>query len=520
MRIQLWTLVALIALSPLGAVIAVPVVEARVRLDPPFAIISLVFKNFSASALTFDLGNHSRYLEYSFAIANDSVIQGVLNGTMLHFNASGGKAIIEVWTVFKNFKYEFHTVTVTIPAPLTPLEARECNFLLIVHDLPSQPTVVSSPFNVSMGYNTTLQHYVSGSTRAGPAGNLTLNLGSANIAPAIVKVDRTIIIDSERTVIIDSLTLQGLVENGLANITLIYSESLNVEGVGGLLGPYPPTHYSVTYASNATKVAIKLLAPPRRIGDFSYLWVKLSKETITKDDKVALPAFLSIGRYVQNLTVVVKVRGELHELNQAQTEGGFRIYRFPQLKVLGRDADPYVVLGGRLLPPQQPNYPLLIALLAALAAAGYLASARGASPEAAAVVEEVKITSELARVLKERSSNLDALLDAWSKYNSGRLGRQAYKQALFRYRRRESELKKQGRGLVSGQEAALKLLEMLDGLFLEIDRCLSEIEDVQTRASRGLITEKERRERTSAINEKLQRIRDEIIDLVEHATQS
>lgn len=520
MRKLAWTLIALSILVACSAA-ATPSVEAEARIEPPYAIVKLTVRGLLTSTLTLDLGNFSSLVEYTFAVTDGVVTHGSLNGSKLVFQTPVQGVDHNIYIVLRTFKYEFYNVIYSLPAPLVPIEALPCNFSLEIRDLPSMPTVTHSTFNVTTGYNESLRYYIRGATFAEePSANLTFSLGITQLPPAVKKLERTLVIDAQRVTIIDNFTLQGLSAYSSESLVLTYPLGLDVEGVGGLLGPYPPARYSVTRTENSTRISISLLAPPAGEGDLAHVWVRLSSPLVSRGDRYAIPTFVGVGCYVQNLTVTVKVRGELMGLGGGWLEDGYRVYRLPSRRLLGNEVDPYLVLEGRLQPPHQPNYPLLSAVLAALAALGYLMFMRsGRAPSTAASVE-VKLTSELVETLRERSSNLASLLDSWGRYNSGKLSRQAYRQAVLRYRRRETELKKRSRDAAVKSEEALRLLDRIDNLFSEVDKCLNSFEELKTSMDKGFIPEREGRRRIAELEERLQRIRDELDELISRYTEA
>lgn len=505
----------LLSLVPFSAA-AAPSVEARVRIEPPYVVINLTVRDLPVSKLTFDVGNFSRLIEYAFAVTNGVVAYGSLEGSKLIFQTPASRGDHTLYVVLRSFKYEAYSVIFSIPTPLVPIEALPCNFSFTIYGLPSMPSVIQSPFNVTTGYNESLRYYITATTTAAeePSANLTFSLSAARLPPAIKKLERTLIIDSQRVTIIDNLTLQGLASYTSDSINLTYPLDLGVEGIGGLLGPYPPTRYSVTRIGNSTRISIPLLAPPSSEGDLAYVWVKLSSPLLSQGNRYMIPAFLGVGYYVQNLTITLKVRGELTGLGSGALEDGYRVYRLPERRLLGVEVDPYVVLEGHLQPPQHPNYLLLSAVIAAFAALGYFMFSRGgrAAPTVASV--EVKLTSQLIKVLREREDNLDAFLDSWSKYGSGKLSRQAYRQAVLRYRRREAELRRLAREEAPRSEESLKLLDRVDNLFLEVDIILNRFEELKNSIDKGFITDREGRRKIAELDEKLQRIRDELEELI------
>jgi len=517
MRSASWAVLVLMAVSvTLPATLASPRVEARVRFDAPFVVMALKVENVTSATLTLDLGNYSERLVYHFAVAKGSLVETSLNGTLLKVD-TGGASSIEVWAVLRTLKVEGERVLIDLPSPLVPLEANESVYTLLLYDLPAQPTALPpSPLNISSGYNETLRYYATGAAKVkpGPAGNLTLDLGFPYLPPALAKVERTLEVDSLRTVLIDNLTLVGLGSRQLANISLEYPAHLRVEGVGGLLGPYPPASYTVSYRGNRTLVTIRLLAPPHSPGDVAYVWVKLSCPTLLTDGSVRLPALMSIGRFVENLTVTLRVRGELEGLGRGEAEDSCRVYRLPSRKLLGGEVDPYLVLRGRLLPPPQPNYAALAALLVAFASLGYVAARPRRGTTQRPVVSEVRVTSELLNVLRERKANVEELARALDDYATGRLSAPLLRRVISRYKQREAMLRRRAREVAQGEGESV-LLGRVDELLSRVDRCLSDLAEIHEKVRRGFVSEREKRDTLRSIVEELWKIRSEIESLLE-----
>lgn len=490
--------------------LAAPVVEMRARVEPPYVVVHLLGRGFQAASATIDLGNFSRYLEYATAVINGTRSPLRVQGGKLSFGLTAGGGF-ELWLALNTTLRGAGVLYVSLPAPLVPVEARDCNFTLTVSDLPSYPSVVSSPFNVSVSYGG--QRYslrAALSVEAPRVGNLTFSVLATMLAPSIERLDRTLYVDAQHLTIVDNFTLVGFAGRSQGNVTLTYPGFVEVREVGGLLGPYPPTFYSVERQGDATVVSIRLLAPPEARGDRAIVWVKLSAPLSTVEGRYALPAFLSVGWYVSNLTITLKVRGELRGVERVGAEGGYTIYRLSGQKLLPEEADPYVLVEGHLYPPPTPNYLLIAALAVVLAAVGAVMRLR--RPKGELVAAEVRVSSELLAVLRERGSNLEAYLGVWGSYRRGKLSRQALRQAAQRYMRREAELRRLAEVLASSEEAR-ELLEKVDGIFAEVGRLLREAEEVVSGAGRRL-SERERERRLSDIERKLRESLDDLHEVL------
>ncbi|MEM1691412.1 MAG: hypothetical protein QXE91_03785 [Thermofilaceae archaeon] len=519
MRRIAWTLIMLLTLVPLSAT-AAPSVEAKARVEPPYVILTLSVQDLPTSTFTLDIGNFSHFLEYAFAVTNGAVAYGSLEGSKLIFQTKmvGNTTI---YMVLRTFKYEYHSIVFSLPAPLAPIETLPCNFSLTIYGLPSMPSVIQSPFNVTTGYNESLRYYIKGATVAEePWGNLTFSIGTTRLPPTIKRVERTLMIDAQRVIIVDNITLQGITDYNTESIDLTYPLSLDVEEVGGLVGPYPRALYTVTRTGNSTQVGISLLAPPAREGDLAFVWVKLSSPLLSKDNRYLIPAYAGIGHYVPSFTVTLKVRGSLTGLSEAAVEGDYRVYKLPERKLLGVEVDPYIMLEGSLLPPPQPNYLLISMIFAVIAALSYFMSSRVGRAAPTETRVEVKLTGELIAVLKERSDNLAAFLDSWSKYDKGKLSRQAYRQAVLRYRRRETELRRRAREVALKSEESLKLLDKVDNIFFEVEKLLNRLDELKTSMEKGLMPQTEGRRRITELNERLEQLRNELEELIVKYSES
>ena len=515
---------ALLLIAALGqAALGEPRVRIDARLDPPFLIEKLEVEGLEAvPRLTFNLSAYARAVEYAVAAAGGVTARGVLNGSLVTFDFGRPTAGASVWIVLRALNASGFVATLTAPLPLAPLEAGAANASFTVWGIPSDPLDVKSGINLSRGYSPDRLNYLRGNTTARP-GSLEVvevQLSASGLTPAVERLVRVVVVEPGSLTILDNYTLLGLAGQGASDVTFTYAAGLDLKSVKGLVAPYPPTLYSATRTCNSTVVRVSLIAPPQSAGDRAYVQLELSMPLRREGGAVEIPAFIGVGRYVPDARVLVKVRGTatfrgLNPVREWQ-EGDYRVYELGVFKLLGEGLEPRVYAEVALAPRAPTGYVAVSALLAAAAATAYLLHTRTRKESAAPAPAAAVVRGEFSAALRERVSNIEALVDAWDRYSAGRLSRQAYRQLVSKLKRREEELKKRCREEASA-EAAAQTLEKADKLVSEILSRLSKLEEAKLSMERGTLQRKEGKKLLNELRSSVAELLDELETLIEQS---
>lgn len=494
-----------------------PKVSVSARLDPPFVVEDVKVEGLEAvSTLTFNFTAAQGAIDYAVATTAEGVlVHGSLQDGLLRFDFGHPVTSARVWIVFRALNVSGGMATLTVPVPLAPLEVNEANASFIVWGIPSQPFDVTSRFNLSKGYSPELLNYLKGNTTSEP-GDLEVieaSFSASGLPPAIEHLTRVIVVEPGSLAIVDNYTLTGVSWRGASSVSFTYAADVELKSVKGLVTSYPPTHYSFTRLNGSTKIQVSLLAPPYGSGDKSHVQLELSVAPQGSGGVLRIPAFVSVGRYVPEVRVIVKVRGTavFHGPTPVKEwrENGYTVYELGTFKLLEEGAGGVVQAEVAFAPQAPTPYIAVGALLAVSIALAYLAFTKmrreGVAP---APVETVVVTSELSAALRERISNIEALLDVWDKYSSGKLSRQAYRQLASKLRRREEELRKRCREAALSEAKTTEKLDRVDKLVAEILSQLSKMEEAKTSVERGTLSKKEGKK----LLEKLQSGIAELID--------
>lgn len=500
-----------------------PRVRVDARLDPPFIVESLDVELASpSSSLAFNVSLAKRVLEYAVATAEGVAASGVLHGDALLFNFSRPVSSAKVWLVFRALNVSYGSAELAVPLPLAPLGVGPLNASFTVWDLPSQPLEVVSRFNVSKGFSPELQNFLSGNAtvEAGALEVIKVSFSATNLPPAIERLVRVIVVEPEALTVLDNYTLVGVAAEGASNVTFVYAADLELKGVRGLIGPYPPTYYSFTRLNGTTKVQLSLLAPPYEAGDRTYVELELTAPLKRADGALLLPALVAVGRYVPDMRVLVKVRGSavFHGIAPAgeHQDGDYRVYELEVGKFLGEGEEPFVKADVAFTPRAPTRYAALGALLVAFAAFAYLAFSKMKREGTAASAPPVAVVLESGAldVLKDRVANAEALLEVWEKYDAGKLSAQAYRQAVSRLRKREMELRRRCREAVSNSELIEKINEF-DRVIDEIFSKLSEMEEAKRNIEKGALPRREGRKRLDGLRNEVEELLDKLHSTVQ-----
>jgi len=492
-------LVLLLALSVSLVARGEPRVSVSARFDNPFLVEDVKVEGLEpVSTLTLNLSMVQSFVDHATAVAEGVMVNGSLQNGLLRFYFGRPVTSARVWVVFRALNVSGGVATLTVPVILAPLEVNEANTSFIVWGIPSQPFDVVSRFNVSKGYSPELLNYLKGNRTSEPGGLelVEVSFSASGLPPAIEQLTRTIVVEPGSLTILDNYTLTGVSWQGASSLSLTYAADVELKNVRGLVTSYPPTYYSFTRLNGSTKIQVTLLAPPYGAGDRSYVQLELSMVPQGVDSVFKIPAFVGVGRYVPEVRVLVKVSGTATFRGfipvKEWQEGGYRVYELGTFRLLGEGAERTVQAEVKFSPQVSVPYIIVGALLAALTALAYLAFTRARREKAApAPVETVVVTSELSEALKERVSNIEALLDTWYKYSAGRLSRQAYRQLVSKLRRREEELRKRCRDAALGEAGTAEKLDKVDELIAEILDRLSKMEEAKRSIERGTLSKRD-----------------------------
>ncbi|MCS7104469.1 MAG: hypothetical protein NZ954_02740 [Thermofilaceae archaeon] len=500
-------------------------IVVKARLDPPFVIEEMTIKvSESVRTLTFNTSLFTDAIDYFFAVAGGRVYRGIKNDTTLSFQFETPVNEAKVWIVVRALSTEGPLTSLTMPITLVPYEVRECNTSFLLYDLPAQPEITYSPFNLSSGYDEIFKNFLQGNSsgRAGEARNITLTLTGARLSPAVLNLTRTVILEARSIKLIDNYTFIGLSGYSTADLFFTYTVPLELANIRGLTGPYPPTQYTAEKLGNSTVLKISMLAPPYQRGDSAYLQLEFFYQNGNIGDRYKLPIFTGVGRYLQSLRIIVKVRGEITGIGslEGRQEGEYKVYEMGTFKLVGVEVDPIVEVEASLVPHRQFVSILGAVALTCIVAASYLLVLRRKKGEVQPLVEEVElVSSELSNTLAERLSNVEAMLEAWERFSSGRLSRQAYRQLSSRIRKREIELKKLSRDL-SKDGNITNIIEEIDKIIQQIEKNILEMEDIHRNIERGLIPKKEGKAKINSIERTIKELRNELEELINRLSSS
>lgn len=497
----------------------------KAHLDPPFVVEEITIKvSESVRTLTFNTSFFTHAIDYFFAVAGGRVYRGIKNNATLSFQFETPVNEARVWIVVRALSTEGPLTLLSIPATLVPYEVKECNVSFLLYDLPAQPEITYSPFNLSTGYNESFKNFLRGISlgQAGEVKNVNLTLTGARLSPSVLSLTRTVILEARSVKLIDNYTFVGLSGYSAADIFLTYTVPLELVNVRGLSGPYPPTQYTAEKVGDSTVLKISMLAPPYQKGDLAYLQLELFYQNGNTGNRHKLPIFMGVGRYLQSLRIIIKVRGEITGIKFIETrqEGEYRVYDIGTFKLVGVEVDPFVEVEASLVPHGQFVSIFGAVALTSIVAASYLLVSRRKRGGVQPLVKEVElVSSELSNTLAERLSNVEAMLEAWGKFSSGKLSRQAYRQLSSKIRKREIELKKLSKDL-SKDGKITNIIEEFDKIIQQIEKNILEMEDIYRNIERGLIPKKEGKAKINSIERTIKDLRNELEELINRLSSS
>lgn len=508
----------MIATALCRAAIGEPQIRISARLDPPFLVEEVEIEGLeAASKLTFNLSTYAQAVEYAAAMVNGAVVQGSVSGHLLIFDFGHPVTSAKARVVFRALNVSDTVAALAVPLPLAPLEANVANVSFTVWGIPSEPFDLVSNLNLSRGYSPDLLHYFKGAATSSAGGFevVKARFGASGLAPAVERLVRIVVVEPGSITILDNFTLLGLAERGGADVTFTYAASLDLKSVKGLVTPYPPTLYSVSRTGNSTIVRISLIAPLKSAGDRAYVQLEFSAPLRWEGKDVEIPVFVGVGRYISEARILVKLRGaasfrELSPIREWQ-EGEYRVCELGIFKLLGENAKTNIRAEVTFAPHAPTRYVAVGALLAAITALAFLLHSK-ARRGAAAPAPVVVVASEFSTALRERVSNIRALVSAWDRYSEGKLSRQAYRQLASKLKRKEEDLKGKCKERAS-TEVEVRALERFDELVREILSRLSKLEEAKHDMERGALPRKEGRKVLSELRDGVEDLLGELEEL-------
>lgn len=468
--------------------------------DPPYLIEEIRVRAPPLTSLAINLTKHVGETLYAVASAGGALYEGELGRGLISFKFREPVENVSILLVLKCANITGRAVELGAPLPLAPI-GYAANYTVLLRNLPSEPNIANSTISLRKGFNEEWGHYLraNGSASPGALGFVKLYSYITTPSPLVSRVERTIVVDGGGgAALIDNFTLVGLLNEPSRTLVLTYPSTVRVEGVEGLLGPYPSEDYTVEELDGELKLTIKLRAPPYKAGDRAHVWVKLRTTLKSEDGRYRIPAFLAVGHYVPLLVVRVKVRGsaDFYGLSASREwrEGEYMVYDIGSFKLVDEEHAPPLSVTLKLAPRHPPAYAIAAAaLVAASAAAGYFLRGRRFEERRGAVVEALKAAPELVRVLEERRRLVESLLDSWRRLEEGKLSRHAYRQIYSRLMHREGELRRRAAAMAREYPQAAERLSDFDQAVSAALSRLSRMEELLRRAGRGLIEKREYR---------------------------
>ncbi|MEM1508792.1 MAG: hypothetical protein QW096_02855 [Thermofilaceae archaeon] len=504
--------------------------ELNVKPDIPYIIEIINLKTSPVKTLSFNLSKFVKYIVYSAALSDEEVVKG---------NCENGIISFQFKMAHEEFKIAFvlHTVNktdtssqITIPLPLAPLE-QGSNFTLLIYELPSDPVINNPYLNFSKGFDSALGYYLryNGSAPSGSLYPIELEVRYSNPRPVIDSIVRTVKIEKEQVIFTDNYTLVGFFDQESSNLELFYPGNFIISSVIGLMGVYPSTSYSVDSLNNSLKLSVKLMAPPRRSGDRAYLTVTLKTPYKCSENGCELPLSVAVGHYVNNLTVMLRVHGELEfqglkpiNLKSVQSD---TVYILGSFNLLNNEfSNIKVWVKPKLATKLSPLYTVTLLLVAVIALyIGFTKTKNifsAKQPASTKVVEKVAPPQEVVDTVIDIITLLRNWLDECLKLSEGKITMRDYKQIVKENRRKYDSLrfKIEKISMELADDNMKSLIKNLNEKSYSLVKIFQQFENLRMIYDRRTITRKEYERQIAPLKENAQDILDSLESLLKALT--
>ncbi len=491
--------------------------ELQVKPDIPYIIEVIDLKvTPPLRSLNFNLSKFSKYVVYTAALAGEEVVKGVHKNGIISFQFERAYEEFKVTLVLRTVNKTYGAYgLLTIPLPLAPL-GQGSNFTLLIHGLPSDPVISDTHLNFSKGYDTILGYYLrlNGSAPSGYLHLIELQVTYTNPKPVIDSIIRTVKIEKEQVIFIDNYTLVGFFDREHSDLELFYPSHFTVDSVRGLMGTYPPTSYRVDPRNDSLKLSVMLMAPPRRSGDRAYLTITLKTPYKCGEDGCELPLLVAVGRYVNNLTVMLRVHGELEIRDLKPIRSmyiqGDTVYLLGSFSVLDNEFSRIKIwVSPRFSAKLSPLYTVASLLVAAIALSIGFVKAKtalsGKKPASIKAAGRAAPPREVVDAMRDLALLLKGWLDECLELSEGKITIRDYSQMAKENKRRYDSLRLKIEKISTGLPDDIKsLIKSFSEKSYSLTRTLHQLENLRTMYDRRMITKREYEQRSAALKEAAQ----------------
>lgn len=505
--------------------------ELSVKPDVPYIIEIISLRTSPVKTLSFNLSKFSEYVVYSAALSGGKVVKGNYENEIVSFQFEKEYEEFKVALVLHTVNKIDTSSQLTIPLLLAPLE-QGSNFTLLIYGLPSDPVINDLYLNFSKGFDAVLGYYLrhNGSAPPGSLYPIELEVRYSNPKPVIDNIVRTIKIEKDQVIFIDNYTLIGFFDQESSNLELFYPDNFTVNSVTGLMGAYPPTSYSVDLLNNSLlKLSVKLIAPPRRSGDRAYLTVTLKTPYKCGENGCELPLSVAVGHYVNNLTVMIRLHGELEfqglkpiNLMSVQSD---TVYVLGSFSVLDNEFSSIKVwVKPKFATRLSPLYAVAFLLVAAVALSIGFIKAKNAfsakQPASAKAVERIAPPREVADTVMDMILLLRSWLDGCLKLSEGKITMRDYRQIVKENRKKYDSLrfKIEKISIELPNDIIKSLIKNFNEQSYSLVKTFYQFENLKTMYDRRTITRKEYEQQIAALKETAQDILDSLESLLKSLT--
>lgn len=509
-------IVAIMALTVCAKAFGEVNLELQVKPDVPY-IVEII--NLKAAPplrnLNFNLSKFSEYVVYSAALAGEEVVKGVCENGIISFQFEKAYEEFKVALVLRTVNKTNVYGLLTIPLPLAPL-GQGSNFTLLIHGLPSDPVISDTHLNFSRGHDAALGYYLrlNGSAPPGYLHAIELEVTYISPKPAIDSIVRTIKIEEDQVIFVDNYTLVGFFDRESSDLELFYPSHFAVDSVRGLMGTYPPTSYRVDQRNDSLKLSVRLMAPPRRSGDRAYLTITLKTPYKCGENGCELPLLVAVGRYVNNLTVMLRVHGELEirDLKPIRSISiqGDTVYVLGSFSVLDDEFSRIKVwVSPKFSAKLSPLYTTALLLIAAIALSIGFVKAKtalsGKQPASIKAAERVAPPREVVGTMRDILLLLKGWLDECLELSEGKITMRNYSQIAKENKRKYDSLRLKIEKISTELPDDVKsLIKSFSEKSYSLTKILHQLENLRTMYDRRTITKREYEQRSAALKEAAQ----------------
>ncbi len=487
-------------------------------------IISHISAPSDLALLKFNLSRAKNMLLLAYAeLGEEKYLATVSDGTLTFKWGKPATNITLVEIYVNTMTYSEKSINVTIPLLLSP-EGFSADTTVYV----KAPTTRIQPIT-RFQYNVSRDR-IYFNVKVEPANYTELDLLMSPYTP-LLKIEnlrRTIIIKEDNSALfVDNITLVNIGGGKPTFASFILPRYSKLEEVEGPLGVYPnigtfkPT--TAQTSDGKIKVTIRLRAPPQNYGDKTLLTITYSVNLTATEGEI--PVFNSLGKLIENYTILFKVEGEVLDLScktvKTYKENSYTIVEVASAGPLYDEIHPTVAGAFKV------NQPLPISIMATFAvlvtAAFIVVYYLKGKPKAEVEERKKKVAekaektslSEIISLVREKVGVLEEAAEVWSQYLEGKSSWQNYRQQIASIMKREAAINKKLKGMTKGvQKEVTEILAEIDEHVSYAKNILKRMERVERNYKRGILSKNEYKEQAEKLRNSLEKTISQIHKLI------